>query len=195
VPSAIDVSSVIGLIAVGLLTANILLGLLISSGYNPVRRWPRRRLKLFTFHNWTGYLALAVALLHPVTILFSSTAGFRPVDIMFPVRSPMQPLESTLGAIAFYLVAFAVVTSYFRHAIGFHRWKQLHYTTYAAAAVFYVHGILSDPLLQNRPVDWIDAEKVYVEACLLLVVAATWLRATRGRRRHGARRVEAAQVR
>jgi len=37
VPTAIDVSSVVGLIAVGALTANILMGLLMSSGYNPRR--------------------------------------------------------------------------------------------------------------------------------------------------------------
>ena len=88
-----------------------------------------------------------------------------------------------LGAAALYLVTFAVVTSYFRHVIGFHRWKQFHYTTYAAAAVFYLHGVLADPLLQNRPVDFIDAEKVYVEACLLLVLATTMWRVRYGRRR------------
>ena len=124
-PSAIEVSSVIGLIAVGVLTANILLGLLVSTGYNPVRRWPRRRIKLFLFHKWTGYTALAIAALHPSIILLSSTAQFR----------------------------------------------------------FYIHGILADPLLQNRPVDWIDAEKVYVELCLLLVAGLTMWRVTYGRRR------------
>jgi uncharacterized membrane protein YeiH len=39
-----------------------------------------------------------------------------------------------------------------------------------------VHGILSDPLLQNRPVDWIDAEKVYVEGCALAVAVGTVMR-------------------
>jgi len=184
-PTAIDVSSVVGLIAVGVLTANILLGLLISTGYNPVRRWPRRRIKLFLLHKWTGYTALGVAALHPALILLSSTAKFRLLDIAFPIWSPTQPFENTLGAIAFYLVAFAVVTSYFRYAIGFRRWKLLHYTTYAAAAVFYVHGTLSDPLLQNRPVDWIDAEKVYVEGCGLLVAALTAWRFTRRRPARG----------
>ena len=48
-PTAIDISSVVGLIAVGIFTAQILLGLLVSVGYNPVRKWPRQRLKLFTF--------------------------------------------------------------------------------------------------------------------------------------------------
>jgi len=55
---------------------------------------------------------------------------------------------------------------------------------YAAAGVVYLHGILSDPLLQNRPVDWMDAEKAYVEGCALLVAGATvWrYRYARGRR-------------
>jgi hypothetical protein len=39
--------------------------------------------------------------------------------------------------------------------------------------VFYAHGVVADPQLKNRPVDWIDAEKVYVEGCAVLVVAAT----------------------
>ena len=188
-PSAIDVSSVVGLVAVGIFTAQILLGLLLSVGYNPLRQWPHQKLKLFTFHNWLGYIGLATAFTHPLILLASSTAGFRLFDVFVPIWSPTQPLENTLGAIAFYLVAFVVVTSYFRRLYAHHTWKLLHYTAYAAAAVFYVHGTLSDPLLQNRPIDFIDAEKAYVEGCGLLVVAATvWRykarRGPRGRALH-----------
>jgi predicted ferric reductase len=181
VPTAIDVSSVAGLIAVGLFTAQILLGLLLSVGYNPRRQFPRQNVKLFTFHNWLGYIGLSLALIHPLILLLSSTAGFTLFDIAVPIWSPTQPFENTLGAIAFYLVAFVVLTSYFRKIFGRHRWKQLHYVAYAAAAVFYVHGTLADPLLQNRPVDFIDAEKAYVEGCALLVVAATTWRFARRR--------------
>ena len=36
-------------------TAQILMGLLLSVGYNPIRQWPRQRwIKLFTLHNWLG---------------------------------------------------------------------------------------------------------------------------------------------
>jgi methionine sulfoxide reductase heme-binding subunit len=176
-PTAIDVSSVVGLLAVGILTAQILLGLLLSVGYNPIRGWPRLRwAKLFTFHNWLGYIGLATAFTHPLILLASSTAGFRLFDIFVPIWSPTQPIPNTLGAIAFYLVAFVVLTSYFRRVFGRHRWKQLHYVAYAAATVFYVHGVWADPLLKNRPPDFIDAEKAYVEGCALLIVAATVLR-------------------
>jgi predicted ferric reductase len=178
VPSAIDVSSVLGLTALGMFTAQILMGLLLSVGYNPIRQWPRQRwIKLFTFHNWLGYIGLATAATHALILLLapSKSGGslFRLFDILVPLWSPVQPIPNTLGASAFYLVAFVVLTSYFRRVFGRHRWKQLHYTAYAAAAVFYVHGVWADPLLQNRPVDWIDAEKVYVEGCALLVLAAT----------------------
>ena len=175
-PTAIDVSSVVGLIAVGIFTAQILLGLLLSVGYNPRRQFPRLNVKLFTFHNWLAYIGLATALTHPLILLLSSTAGFRLFDIFVPIWSPTQPFPNTLGAIALYLVAFVVFTSYFRRVFGHHTWKLLHYTAYGAAAVFYVHGTLADPLLQNRPIDFIDAEKAYVEGCALLVVVATVLR-------------------
>jgi methionine sulfoxide reductase heme-binding subunit len=180
VPNAIDVSSVVGLIAVGVFTTQILLGLLLSVGYNPLRQWPRRRIKLFTFHNWLGYIGLAVATTHALALLTiprqSVGRAFQVFDLMVPVWSPVQPFTNTLGAIAFYLVAFVVVTSYARRVFAHHTWKALHYTAYAAAAVFFLHGILSDPNLQNKPVDWIDAEKVYVEGCALLIVLATWWR-------------------
>ena len=132
-------------------TAQILMGLLLSVGYNPIRQWPRQRwFKLFTFHNWLGYIGLATAFTHPLILLCARrTAGFRLFDIVVPIWSPVQPIPNTLGAIAFYLVAFVVLTSYFRRVFGRHRWKQLHYVAYAAAAVFYVHGVWADPLLQE----------------------------------------------
>lgn len=176
-PSAIDISSALGLTTLGMFTAQILMGLLLSVGYNPIRHWPRQRwIKLFTLHNWLGYIGLATALTHPLILLASSEAGFRLFDIAVPIWSPTQPIPNTLGAIALYLIAFVVLTSYFRRLFGHRRWKLLHYTAYAAAAVFYVHGVWADPLLKNRPVDWIDAEKVYVEGCAFLVVTATVMR-------------------
>ena len=110
-PSAIDVSSVLGLTALGMFTAQILMGLLISTGYNPIRHWPRQRwIKLYKFHNWLGYIALATACLHPLTLLTSSESGFRLFDVFVPIWSPTQPIPSTLGAIALYLIAFVVLT-------------------------------------------------------------------------------------
>jgi sulfoxide reductase heme-binding subunit YedZ len=172
--SAVDLSGTIALGAIGLLTANLLLGLLLSVGYNPTRQWPRQRVKLFTFHNWTGYLALSTAALHAGALLFSSDPRFGLSDLLVPIHSPVQPLSNTFGAVGLYLVAIVVATSlkWVRSALGRHRWKAIHYTTYAAAGVFFIHGVIADPQLKNRPVDFADAEKVYVELCALAVVGA-----------------------
>ena len=45
--TAIDLSSYFGLAAMTLLTLNILIGLVMSVKYNPVRNWPHRRINTF----------------------------------------------------------------------------------------------------------------------------------------------------
>jgi hypothetical protein len=63
---------VAGLITVWLLTANILLGLLLSASAPVAWRVPA----VFQIHNWTGYLALSLALL-PARPLFIRTPCYR----------------------------------------------------------------------------------------------------------------------
>jgi len=174
--TAIEISSYAGLTAMTLLTLNILIGLVMSVKYNPVRDWPHRRINTFKIHNWTGYIALAVAILHPLIILFSSTAKFRLIDILYPVNAPRQPWVNVLGALALYSLCFVVATSYFRLELGRKNWKKLHFTAYATALLFYIHGILTDPNLKDNPIDFLDAEKVYVELCALIVLVAIVLR-------------------
>ena len=192
--TAIDLSGTVALIAVGLLTLNLLLGLLLSVGYNPTRQWPRRAFKLFTLHNWTAYVAFGAVVVHAGVLLFSTDPAFRLYDVLVPIESPVQPFSNNLGAAGFYLVTIVVVTSLrrVRAALGRHLWKPIHFTTYAAAAVFFTHGIIADPQLKNRPVDFIDAEKVYVELCALAVLTATWFRIKYRRSLTRAARVNAA---
>jgi len=174
--TAIELSSYFGLAAITLLTLNILIGLVMSVKYNPVRNWPHRRINTFKIHNWTAYIALSIAAIHPVILLFSSTAKFTLVNILYPVNAPRQPWINVLGALALYTLAFVVVTSYFRRELGRKKWKTLHFTAYGTAALFYAHGILTDPNLKDSPIDFLDAEKVYVELCMLLVIVAEMLR-------------------
>jgi len=183
--SAVDVSSVVGLTALVLLTLNILMGLLVTTNYNPAKQWPRRKLPwpLFKIHNWTGYLALAVALLHPGILLLSSTAKFGFGDVLLPLHSPGQTLYNNLGALTLYGFLLVAVTSYFRPRLGYRPWKKLHYTAYFAAATMFVHGTLIDPELKNRPPDYFDGEKVLVEGCALLVIAGIVWRVRRGTER------------
>jgi predicted ferric reductase len=175
--TAVDLSSYAGLTAMLLLTLNVLLGLILSTRYNlPVRWWPYGRRRIFDVHNWTAYIALGLVFLHPVLLLFSATAKFHILDTLFPLNSPGQRLYNCFGAVTFYLILFVVLTSYLRKRMTFRLWKALHYVAYAAGATLFFHGIMIDPNLKKEPPDFLDGEKVLIEICFLLVLAASVLR-------------------
>jgi DMSO/TMAO reductase YedYZ heme-binding membrane subunit len=174
--TAVDISSTVGLIAMYLFTANLLMGLLVSVNYQPARYWPHKKLPFpfWKLHNWNAYVAMSVAFLHPTILLFGSgNQKFRLLDIFFPINSPHQTFYNSLGAITFYSFLFVVVTSYFRPRLRYRPWKKLHYTAYAAGLVMYIHGTLIDPNLKDLPTDFLDGEKVQVELCFLVVLVAT----------------------
>ena len=181
--TVLDLSAYVGLAAVGAITLNMLLGLLMAFRYSPYRSWPHHRFNYFRFHNWTGYLALAVSILHPVILLFNKNPHFRILDLVYPVHSPSQPLDNTIGAIALYLLAFVAITSYMRIRLGRHLWKSFHFSIYFAAAALFWHSLFTDPALKNAPVDWSDGGKLFVESWFLLIVAVGLLRLRFARRK------------
>jgi methionine sulfoxide reductase heme-binding subunit len=181
--TVLDLSAYVGLAAVGAITLNILLGLLMAFRYSPHRFWPHHRFNYFRFHYWTGYIALAVSILHPLILLFNKNPRFLILDLIYPVHSPAQPLDNTIGAIALYLLAFVVVTSYLRIRLGRHLWKSFHFSIYFAAAALFWHSLFTDPTLKNGPVAWFDGGKLFVESCLLLIVAISLLRLRHARKK------------
>ena len=178
-----------------LFTLNVLLGLLVTTNYNPRRDWPHRKppVPLFRIHNWTAYVAIAVALLHPVILLFVSQPRFGVLDILWPFQSPGQRNYNILGACTLYVMAFVVVTSYFRPKLRHRRWKRLHWFAYLGGAVMFLHGTLIDPNLKNQPTDFLDGEKVLVEICGLLVLAGSIWRLRRGKEKDRFSRAMAAR--
>lgn len=168
----IELSGFAGLGAIGVLTLNILQGLLLSHKYNPVRAWPHRRINTVKLHNYTGWLALVLVLVHPALLLLPNRVHFRVIDLVYPMNAPKQPWINTTGAVAAYLLIVVLVTSYFRFDIGRRWWKRIHFTTYAMFPLYAVHAILTDPLLKDRNIDYFDGEKVFVELCVLVVVVA-----------------------
>jgi DMSO/TMAO reductase YedYZ heme-binding membrane subunit len=179
VGSLLDLSNDAGLCAIGLLTLNILLGLLLSVKYNPVRRWPHHRINTVRLHNWIGYTALAVSFVHPVILLFDTSTKFGVMDLLWPLDAPKQPRLNTLGAIAFWLLLFVVTTSVVwqeRWALNRRIWKRLHLLTYALFPLYAIHGLFADPALENHPIDPLDGEKVFVELCIACVLVAIGFR-------------------
>ncbi len=179
----VNLSSTFGLIATGFFIVNLLLGVLLSTKYQRTSIWQRmpgfvRSIDLYQVHNYTAYIALLVAFIHPVLLLFDKKAGFNLLNILVPLTAPHQNYIYSLGAIAFYGLFIAVVTStvFVRKLFSNRVWKLIHLVSYVAAMLFLVHGIWADPLLLDRPVNFLDAEKILSEAGIVLVVTAVIFR-------------------
>ena len=180
--SFVDISSYIGLAAAGAMTINLALGLLMSMQYSPTRSWPHRRLPIASWHEWIGYSALFLALLHPAILPFTSIAKFTLWDILLPIDAPLQPIIFTIGAIAVYSLIFVSITAYFRSRFKYDLWKKLHYASYVVIISFTIHGVLANPSLKESvPIDWLDAGKIFVELCALLCTGLIIWRVTHGR--------------
>ena len=174
--AVLDLSAYVGLAAVGVVTLNLLLGMLMAFRYSPHRSWPHRQFNYFRLHNWSGYIALSVSLLHPTILLLNKDPRFRLLDLVYPVHSARQPLENTIGATAFYLLALVTVTSYLRLRLGRHLWKSFHFSIYFAAAALFFHSLFSDPGLKGDPIEWFDGGKLFVESCFVVIATVGLLR-------------------
>jgi methionine sulfoxide reductase heme-binding subunit len=172
----LDLCAYLGLVAVGAVTINMLLGTLMVFRYSPVRSWPHKRFNYFRLHTWTGYFALFFAVAHPLVLLFIKSPEFRVLDLIYPVHSPQQPLENTLGAIALYILAVMLVTSYLRIRLGRRVWKAFHFTVYLGAIALFWHSLFTDPNLNRSPIDWLDGGKLFVESCTAVILFTGLLR-------------------
>jgi len=179
----LDWSSTVGLIATAVLSFNLLLGILLSTAYRRSPLWKRmppfiRGVSLDDLHNWTAYIALALALAHPILLLGDKSLRYRVSDIVLPVSAPHQPLWTVLGSLALYAVIVVIVTTQkaVKRRLGFRVWKNIHLISYGTALLFVIHGIFMDPELKDRPVDWLDGEKLLSEICAIVLVAALIIR-------------------
>ncbi|MEI7629083.1 MAG: ferric reductase-like transmembrane domain-containing protein [Bacteroidota bacterium] len=181
--SYLDISGSLGLCATGLLCFNFLLGILLSTGFKAQPYWKKlpekiRNLPIERIHNWTAYLALFFAFLHPFILFMDKESGFEWKHIIAPLSAPKQPNIVLLGVISFFALIVVIISSQkiIKKKLGFRTWKNIHFISYGTALLFLIHGLLMDPLLKDRPTDFIDAEKFFSEICILLIIAAGYYR-------------------
>ena len=166
----LELSGIIGLIAIACLAANFIVGFII---------WRNLTFKLpyhLTFlglHKFTGYSAAIAIVVHVVLIPLDPKSEFSWNDLLLPLWTKHQPYANTFGALALYLIVVVVITSYFKEKIRFSLWRTFHYLSYFAVVPLIVHAIWTDPMLEDRPIDWFDAEKILVLICCLVIIGLT----------------------
>ncbi len=128
-----------GVVALILLTAVVVLGVLASIGFSGGARWPR--FAIGSLHRDLSLLAVALLAVHIVTTLLDSFAPIKLTDAVIPFISAYRPLWLGLGALAFDLVIALVVTSLLRRRLGYGAWRAVHWLAYASWPVAVLHGL------------------------------------------------------
>ena len=181
--SFLQASAYAGLAATAALTLNFLLGMLVSTNYRRLSLWQKsplfiRKINLVDVHNLTAYVALLLALVHPVLLLFDPSTKFNLIDIIFPINAPTQKLFVALGTVSLLALLVIIITTQkvIKKKIGFRTWKNIHLAAYLMALLFIVHGVVMDPQLKNRPLNLFDAEKIVSELCFIILLVAVFFR-------------------
>ncbi len=169
----IELSGIIGMIAIAALAANFFVGFCIWA--NVTYPLPRN-LTFLALHKFTGYTAALTILLHIVLIPLDPLSKFTWGDLLLPAWTEHQPLANTFGSVAFYLIGVVVITSYYKDKIKLTTWRILHFLSYFAAVPLILHSVITDPKLQDRPIDWFDAEKLFVIFCCLVIAGMSGYR-------------------
>ena len=96
-----------------------------------------------TMHNMLSWLAIVLAGLHAVALLFDNYYTYTLADLAIPFLGPYRPVWVGLGVIGLYIMLLTSISFSFRKQIGQKRWRQLHYLTFIAFVLVTIHGVFA----------------------------------------------------
>ena len=137
VPVAWLIARAAGLVAFGLLTIAVTLGLALST-----RILGNRRGKLLLgWHQTLVWTALAMLCLHMAALAIDPIMRFGVVGVLVPGAAPWRPVPVAAGIVTGWLMLALALSFHVRRRIGQRRWRLLHYTSFAAFALGLYHAL------------------------------------------------------
>jgi sulfoxide reductase heme-binding subunit YedZ len=155
-----------GLVAMLLLTATVVLGLLTTrrvSAYS----WPRFVLQ--DLHKRISILAVCFLGVHILTSVLDTYVHIGWLAVVVPFASPYERFFVGLGAVSLDLLLAVLVSSLARSHIGARTWRAVHWLAYLSWPIAIAHGIGSGTDIKIR---WVDG--MVGLCCFAVVVTATW---------------------
>jgi methionine sulfoxide reductase heme-binding subunit len=155
-----------GVVALLLLTAVMLLGLLVTrQGRLP----GLPRFAVGGLHRNLSLLAVAFVAVHVLTAVVDGYVDIPLTAAVVPLASSYERLWLGLGAVSFDLMLAVVVTSLLRRHLSRKAWRAVHLTAYASWPVAWVHSVFSSGDLQRGPL-----LALAVACAVAMVAAALW---------------------
>lgn len=158
-----------GLVAFGLLTLSVWLGLAMSTRL----LGPRQMKPLLGLHGTLAWTGLSMVGLHVGALLLDPVLHFGLISALAPGAAPWKPGAVALGVVGGWLSLVLAASFRLRRWIGQKGWRRLHYATFAAFALALGHALLvgSDlkgfggpvlALLAAGPVLWLTFYRLLV---------------------------------
>jgi sulfoxide reductase heme-binding subunit YedZ len=127
-----------GLVALALITASVLLGLLMAS--KALRR-PGLKPRLVATHEHLALAGLVSIAVHGITLLGDSWLHPGLSGVAIPFVIDHRPLWTGMGIIGGYLAAALGLSFYWRRRIGAKRWRSLHRATILVYVLAVAHTL------------------------------------------------------
>ena len=170
-----------GLVALGLITMSVILGLAMAG--KAVRR-PGLPRVLAAVHEHAALAGLIAIAVHGITLLGDKWLAPGPIGISVPFAMEYRPLWTGLGIVGGYLAAALGLSFYARKRIGTRRWRQLHKATILVYVLSVAHAVGAGTDAREP---WLQASLVFSGAVVLFLFVMRVLPRERERSRAPAR--------
>jgi methionine sulfoxide reductase heme-binding subunit len=144
-PLAWIVARAAGLVAFGLLTLSVWLGLAMSTRLLGTRR----QKALLAWHRTIVWAGLWVLVLHLGAVLLDPVLHFGVAAALVPFAAPWKPLAVGAGVVAGWLSLVLAASFRARKWIGQKGWRRLHYASFGAFALALGHALFVGTDLQG----------------------------------------------
>jgi len=155
-----------GVVALLLLTAVLLLGLLVTrQGRLP----GLPRFAVTGLHRNLSLIAVVFIVLHVLTAVADSYVNIPLTAAIVPLASPYERLWLGLGAVSLDIMIAVIVTSLLRRHLGRRLWRGVHLLAYVSWPVAWLHSIFSSTDMQHG-----ELFLLAVACATLVVIAVGW---------------------
>jgi sulfoxide reductase heme-binding subunit YedZ len=155
-----------GVVALLLLTAVLLLGLLVTrQGRLP----GLPRFAVTGLHRNLSLIAVVFVVLHVLTAVADSYVNIPLTAAIVPLASPYERVWLGLGAVSLDIMIAVIVTSLLRRHLGRRLWRGVHLLAYVSWPVAWLHSIFSSTDMQHG-----ELFLLAVACAALVVIAVGW---------------------
>jgi len=140
-----------GLVAWGLVTGAVVLGLWLSLRMSRNRPRPAWTLDL---HRFLGGLAVVFTGVHLAGLAADSFVSFGLAELLVPFASSWKPTEVALGVVGLYLLLAIELTSLLMRRLPRRLWRGVHLTSYVLFVLATAHMLAAGTDVRSWRVQW-----------------------------------------